>query len=258
VLYSIEDLTVPGPAGGITIRRYRPTSQPVGTVVYLHGGGWVLGTLDDYDRPLKALAVQSGCDVFSVDYRMAPEHRFPAATDDALAAVRWVGEQEVAGAIAVAGDSAGGNLAAVTAIRVRDEGGPDIAFQLLAYPVTDCDFASPSYEQWAQAPILPARDMHWYWDHYAPNAADRVHPHASPLRSEDLSGLPPALVVAAECDPLHDEVVAYARRLEEAGVPVELYEGAGMPHGFFTFNGILPQGDEALAHGARRLREHLS
>jgi acetyl esterase len=254
----VEELVIPGPHGDIPARRYRPVEAIPGTVVYYHGGGWVLGTLDDFDRPLKALAAQSGCQVISVDYRMAPEHRFPAATDDALAAVRWIAEQPGAGPIAVAGDSAGGNLAAVTAIRVRDEGGPEIAFQVLAYPVSDCDFGTASYREWAQAPILPIEDMRWYWDHYVPDEAQRTHPHASPLRAESLAGLPPALVVVAECDPLHDEVVAYARRLEADGGRVELHEGAGMPHGFFTFNGVLAQGDEALGLAARRLREALA
>jgi acetyl esterase len=257
-LFDVNEGLVPTPDGGIRYRWYRPTEEPAGTVVYFHGGGWVLGTLDDYDRPLTALAAQSGCDVVSIDYRMAPEYRFPAAVDDALAAVRWVGEQDGVRALAVAGDSAGGNLAAVTAIRVRDEGGPAISFQLLAYPVTDCDPTTESYSRWEEAPILPSRDMAWYWGHYVPEPAERSHPHASPLRTPDLSGLPPALVVIAECDPLHDEVVAFAARLVDAGVRVETYVGEGMPHGFFTFNGVLPQGDAALEHGGQRLREQLT
>jgi acetyl esterase len=258
VLRAVEDITIPGPDGPLAARWYRALGDRAGIVVYLHGGGWVLGTLDDYDRPLKALANMAGCDVLSVDYRLAPEHRFPAPLDDALAAVRWAGDQAAGAPIAVAGDSAGGNLAAVAVRRIRDEGGPQIALQLLAYPVSDCDFTTGSYEQWKDAPILPARDMHWYWGHYVPNPADRAHPDASPLRATDLSGLPPALVIVAECDPLHDEVVAYAGRLKDAGNEVELHEGPGMPHGFFTFNGVLPQADEALALGAARLRERLS
>jgi acetyl esterase len=256
-LFAIEDVAIAAEHGVIGARRYRPRERTPGTVVYYHGGGWVLGELEDYDRPLKALAAQSGCDVLSVDYRLAPEHRFPAAVEDALTALRWAGAQPGAGPIAVAGDSAGGNLAAVATQSARDEGGPQVVYQVLAYPVSDCDFGTSSYLEWSDAPILPSRDMQWYWNHYVPDSKDRSDPRASPLRAESFANLPPALIVVAECDPLRDEVRSYAHRLQQAGVEVEHYEGVGMPHGFFTFNGVLPQGDEVLALAARRLHDRI-
>ena len=196
----VRDVEAPGPHGNIPIRIYTPAGTgPFAMTIYYHGGGWVFGTVDEWDAVCRALAVESGCRVVSVDYRLAPEHPFPAAPDDAYDAFVWVGENLGAGRpLVVAGDSAGGNLAAVTALRVRDAGGPEIALQVLVYPVVDHDFTTGSYEQYAEEALLLNRlGMVWFWDHYAAEA-DRAHPYASPLRAADHSGLPPAYVLIAE------------------------------------------------------------
>jgi acetyl esterase len=204
---SVRDIVIPGQAGGIPARVYSPAPDAPGVVVYYHGGGWVLGSADQWDASVRALTVASGCDVVSVDYRLAPEHVFPAATDDAYDALVWAAGSLANGRpLVVAGDSAGGNLAAVSALRARDTGGPSLAFQVLVYPVTDYDLDRKSYHQYDGTEfIVNRRDMAWFWDHYVPDPAARANPYASPLRANDLAGLPPAYVVTDEHDPLRDE-----------------------------------------------------
>jgi acetyl esterase len=257
----IENRTIPGPDGEIPIRIYTPEGQgPWPVLVYFHGGGWVLGNLDTHDRVGRSLANRADCVVVSVDYRLAPEHRFPAAPEDAYAATRWAADNAAAFGgdgrrLAVAGDSAGGNLAAVVALMARDRGGPELSLQVLVYPVTDHDFDTPSYLEHAEGLMLWRAGMIWFWDHYAPEAADRGHPHASPLRAESLAGLPPALVITAEYDPLRDEGEAYAARLREAGVPVVLRRYPGMIHGFFGMAHAVDLAREAIDEAGRALRE---
>jgi len=231
-VHAVEDLEV----AGVPIRLYAPaagTDLPV--VVYLHGGGWVVGSLDSHDGLCRALANRAGCRVAAVHYRLAPEHRFPAAVDDCWAVTRWAFEQ--ASRVAVAGDSAGGNLAAVMALRARDAG-LRLAHQVLIYPVTDHRFDTASYAANAAGYGLTAAGMRWFWDHYL-GGADGAHPDASPLRAPSLAGVAPALVVVCGLDPLRDEGVAYAGRLREAGVPARLSEYDGMIHGFVRMSAVI-------------------
>jgi acetyl esterase len=255
---SVRDIVIPSQAGGMPARVYSPSSSAPGLVVYYHGGGWVLGSLDGWDASVRSLAIASGCDVVSVDYRLAPEHVFPAAADDAYDALVWAASR--AGLahgrpVVVAGDSAGGNLAAVTALRARDFGGPPIALQVLVYPVVDCDLDRRSYREYdGDELILNRRDMVWFWDRYTPDAAARVNPYASPLRAPSLSGLPPAYVVTAEHDPLRDEGFAYADRLRVARVPVEHRHFGSQIHAFFTFTGVLDDADKAVTDAGAAIR----
>lgn len=255
---SVRDIVIPSQAGGIPARVYSPSADAPGVVVYYHGGGWVIGSVDQWDASCRALAVASGCDVVSVEYRLAPEHIFPAAADDAFDAVVWVAS--VAGLAAgrpiiVAGDSAGGNLAAVTALRGRDAGGPAIALQVLVYPVTDSDLDRRSYHEYAGTELILNRgDMVWFWDHYAPDPDARVSPDAAPLRATDLAGLPPAYVLTAEHDPLRDEGFAYAERLQAARVPVEHRHFGSQIHGFFTFVNLLDDADRAVTEAGAAIR----
>lgn len=257
-LASVRDIIIPSQAGGMPARVYSPGAEAPGVVVYYHGGGWVFGSLDGWDASVRALAVASGCDVVSVDYRLAPEHRFPAAADDAFDALLWVASPAgLAGRrpVVVAGDSAGGNLAAVAALRARDTGGPPLALQLLIYPVTDCDLDRKSYHEFnGNDLILNRQDMVWFWDHYAPDPATRVNPYASPLRAADLTGLPPAYLVTAEYDPLREEGFAYADRLRDARVPVEHRHYASQIHAFFTFVNVLDDADKAVADAGAAVR----
>lgn len=258
----VEDRRIPGPAGEIQIRLYQPENAR-GVLVYFHGGGWVIGSLDSHDAPLRSLANAAGCSVVSVDYRLAPEHRHPAAAEDCYAATCWVADNARSlgadpDALAIGGDSAGGNLAAVTALLARERRGPRIRYQLLVYPVTDHDFERASYRENAEGYFLGREDMRWFWNHYVPSQTDRNLFTASPLRARDLSGLPPAHVVSAEFDPLRDEGEAYAARLREAGVPVSLTRYDGMIHGFFSMAAIIPRGRDAILEAAAKLRAALA
>lgn len=256
----VENRTVPGPAAEIPVRIYTPNgSGPFPVLVFFHGGGWVIGDLDTQDGPCRSLTNGAGCVVVSVDYRLAPEHKFPAAPQDTYAVTTWVAEN--AGSInadpariAVGGDSAGGNLAAVTSLMARDGGGPRLVFQLLIYPVTDgaCDTAS--YRDNADGFLLTNDLMQWFWNHYVRRTTDRQNPLASPLRAQSLRGLPPALVQTAELDPLRDEGEAYATRLKEAGVPVKLTRYKGMIHGFFGMASLIDQAKTAIDEAAAALR----
>ena len=261
---SVEDRTIPGPAGAIPVRVYRdsdgadPAARP--GLAWFHGGGHVIGSLDTHDAMARHLCREAGCVVVSVDYRMGPEHPFPAAVEDCVAAMRWLAEhgREIGadpGRLAVGGDSAGGNLAAVAALTARDEGGPALRHQLLVYPVTDYRCRGPSYERYARGyGTLEAESMRWFQRHYlgGPGSADDWR--ASPLLAADLSGLPPALVITAECDVLRDEGAAYAERLAESGTPCEHAPFPGMIHGFFGLLGIAGAAAEAHALAARALR----
>ena len=257
-LGSVRDIVIPSQAGGMPARVYSPSSSAPGLVLYFHGGGWVVGSLDGWDASVRGLAVASGCDVVSVDYRLAPEHVFPAAADDAYDALEWAASASgLAGGrpIVVAGDSAGGNLAAVSALRARDSGGPPLALQVLVYPVVDYDLDRRSYREYdGDELIVNRRDMIWFWDHYAPDPGTRVNPYASPLRASSLSGLPPVYLVTAEHDPLREEGFAYADRLRAARVPVDHRHFGSQIHGFFTFTGMLDDADKAVAEAGSAIR----
>jgi acetyl esterase len=262
-VHAVEDRSVPGPNGGVPIRVYWPSADgnlPV--VVYFHGGGWIMGSIDTHDAYCRALANASGTVAVSVDYRLAPEHKFPAGAEDAFAAARWVAENGSdigvdARRIALAGDSAGGNLAAAVTLMSRDRGTPPAAFQVLIYPVTDYNFDTDSYHENADGYHLTRSGMMWGWRHYLDKQEDGHSSYASPLRADDLRGLPPALVITAQFDPLRDEGEAYAERLRASGVPVTLRRYNGMIHGFARRLGLLTRAEEALHEIADALRAAL-
>lgn len=229
-----------------------PSSAPAGLIVYYHGGGWVVGTIEDYQPLCRELAAGTGCSVVIVDYRLAPEHLYPAAAQDAWRALEWAADAmaEFTGRQApllVAGDSSGGNLAAVVAQRSRAAGGPAIALQVLAYPVTDCDLDTESYREPENQLLLTRETMRWFWNLYVPDHPSRAHPGASPLREPELAGLPAAIVVTAEHDVLRDEGEAYAWRMRAAGVPVTLRRFTGQMHGFLSRFAAQPSAAAALA-----------
>jgi acetyl esterase/lipase len=259
-VHEVVDLTVDGPGGELPVRLYRQSSErPAPALLYFFGGGWVLGTIDTADGVARALANASGAMVVVAGYRLAPEHPFPAAIDDCYAATRWVAEHaDEIGAdpsrVAVGGDSAGGNLAAAVSLRARADG-PALVGQLLVYPNTD-QLADDESIRTADDPFLFNRhSVAWYRQHYLADPGDAADPLASPLRAESLTGLPPALVITAEYDPLRDQGEAYARRLADSGVPVELSRYPGMAHGFFTMAGTHPASRAAIAQSATRLKE---
>jgi acetyl esterase len=246
---SVRDDTI----AGVRVRRYDPrpgTTLP--TLVYLHGGGWVIGSLDTHDSACRALAARTPCRVVAVDYRLAPEHPFPSGLEDGWAVLQAVaaGEQ---GPVAVGGDSSGGNLAAVLALRARDAGIP-LALQVLIYPVTDADLNTRSYRDYASGHGMSSADMEWFWNHYMGDR-DRFIAEASPLRHKSLVGVAPAFIELSEYDVLHDEGVAYGNRLKEEGVPVEVVEQAGMLHGFIRQAGIFDRTPVVWDQIAGALRE---
>jgi acetyl esterase len=257
----VEDRTIPGPNGEVPIRIYTPAGDvPFPALVFYHGGGWVVGSVPLSDHTCRAFANAAGCVVVSVEYRLAPEHPFPAPLEDCYAATKWTVEhaREIGvdpERVAVGGISAGGNLAAAVAIAARDRGGPPIAFQLLVVPVTDSRLGQASHQENGAGYGLTIEGMRWYWDLYTPNEADRTNPLAAPLLADDLSGLPPAMVLTAEYDPLRDEGEEYAARLREAGVPVESKRYAGMTHGFLSSAHVIDGGKEGIADAARALRQ---
>jgi acetyl esterase len=259
----VEDRRIPGPGGELPVRIYTPAGTgPFGVLVFFHGGGFVLCDLDTHDPTCRALCRSVGCVVVSVDYRLAPEHRFPAGPEDCYTATRWAAgaAAELGGdpaRVAIAGDSAGGNLAAAVALMARDRGGPKLLHQLMVYPVTDCSFETRSYHDNGQGYMLSTAAMKWFWNHYLASEKDGANPYASPLRAADLRGLAPATVITAEYDPLRDEGEAYAARLKEAGVPTELRRYDGVIHGFLGMGEFLSQARDAMEFGARRLREAL-
>lgn len=260
----VEDRGIPGPGGTIPVRIYTPRGEgPFPILVYFHGGGWVLSNLETHDALCRKLTNRAGCLVVSVDYRLAPEHKFPAAVEDSYAAASWVAEhaRELNGdptRLAVGGDSAGGNLSAVTTLLAREQGGPSIRFQFLIYPVTD-HFAGSTQRQSfienGEGYFLTREGMKRFLGYYLPSPEHGTDPRFAPLQANDLSGLPPALVVTAEYDPLRDEGEAYAERLRKAGVPVILKRYDGMIHGFFTMAGVIDQSNKAIDETAEILRQ---
>lgn len=261
---AVTDREIPGPAGPIPIRIYRPIADAgLPVLVYFHGGGWTIGSLDQVDPVCRALANRADCLVVSVDYRLAPEHPFPAAVEDCYAAVQWVAQHGAelsadSSRLAVGGDSAGGNLAAAVSLLARDDNGPRIALQLLIYPATEYAVPRASWLEHAKAPLLTTDDVLWFWAQYLPDAADRADPRATPSSATDLTGLPPAFVITAEYDPIRDDGEGYARRLAEAGVEVTATRYPGVFHGFFGFVGMLARTDEALRDAAVALTARLA
>jgi acetyl esterase len=260
----VEDRTFAGPAGDVPVRIYRPTDaagpQPV--LVWFHGGGWVLGSITGSDLTCRELAVQAGVVVVSVGYRLAPEHPYPSGLDDCLAALVWVaaaaGELGVDPTrVAVGGDSAGGNLAAVVARAARDAGGPVVRFQLLVYPITDALMSYPSVRDNGQGYMLTDDSMKWFIELYLGDDGDPKDPRVSPIYADDLSGLPPALVITAEFDPLRDEGEAYGTRLQQARVATKVSRYDGMIHGFFSMGAMVEAARPATAEAADALRRAL-
>jgi acetyl esterase len=259
------DRSIPTASGPRRARVYAPESAPASNapgLVFFHGGGWVLGSIESYDRLCRALAQRAAVRVVSVDYRLAPEHPFPAATEDAVATTRWVLDHALAlgldvSRVAVGGDSAGGNLAALVSLALRDaERRP--AFQLLIYPATDLTRTSPSHAMFQEGYFLDHAAMDWYLGHYLRDPADAKNPLASPLRVDDLSGLPPALVLTAGFDPLRDEGIAYAERMRAAGVEVELASFPGQMHGFLFLGAAVRDAVRAIDLASGSLRKALA
>jgi len=265
VVASVRERAVPGPDGDVPVRIYEPRTEGTpAPLVFFHGGGWMLGDLDTHDALCRELASESGCLVVAVDYRLAPEHRFPAGLEDCYAATRWVAANADAldcrtDALAIAGDSAGGTLAAGVGILARDRGGPEIDYQVLAYPATNHAFDTDSYEENAQGYFLTRKDMERFWDGYLGSDLDGAHPYASPLRTERLDGLPPSLVLTCGFDPLRDDGTELADRLSAAGVPTRHVRYEDMIHGFLTMlsDPRLDRAEEAIEEIGTELRDAL-
>jgi acetyl esterase len=272
-MYRAANVAMPAPdgvevedssAGDIPIRIYRtknkkPDDEPQPAVVFFHGGGWVLGDLETHDGPCRQLALAANCTVIAVDYRLAPEHPFPASIDDCYNATQWVADNAESldidpDRITVAGDSAGGNLSAGVCIKARDENGPSICFQLLIYPVTDASMGTGSYEENSDGYLLTRETMAWFWNHYIGDD-HAENPHASPIAASDLSGLPPACVITAEFDPLRDEGEAYGEALKQAGVSTKIVRFDGMIHTFFGMTDILDGSRQAMALASEQLAQ---
>jgi acetyl esterase len=259
----VEDRSIAGPGPDIPVRIYTPVGAgPFPILAWFHGGGWVIGDLDSADGTARQLTVGANCVTVSVDYRLAPETKFPGAADDCYAATVWAAQHAAelngdASRLAVGGDSAGGNLAAAVALMARDRQTPALAFQLLIYPVTDRNFATASYTDNAEGYLLSKASMEWYWDHYLSDPSDALNPYAAPLQAKDFSGLPPALVITAEYDPLCDEGEAYGARLKAAGIPTVCTRYHGMIHGFFGMWGALDKGKRAIHEASAALRQAL-
>jgi len=242
------------------VRVYTPEGQgPWPSLLFIHGGGWVLGDLESHDDVCRSLAHRTPCVVVSVDYRRSPEVKYPVPLDDCETALRWLVEHAKdlgidPAKVAVGGDSAGGNLAAGLAIRIRDKGGPKIAYQLLIYPATDRSVGRDSQREFASGFGLSRSNMQWFWDCYLRETADRVNPEVSPLRAKSLKGLPPAFVLTAHSDVIRDEGEDFAKALHEAGVPVKCVRFRAMNHGFIRMGGVYPQSDHALTVLASALR----
>jgi len=258
----VEDRTIPGPGGEIPVRIYVPQGNgPFGVLVYFHGGGWVVGNIEMTDQPCRMLTNAGRCVTISVDYRLAPEHKFPAGPEDCYSATKWAADNAAAlncdpARIAVGGTSAGATLAAAVALMARDRGGPRVAYQLLVYPATTSALDTPSHRQFAKDNyyILSRADMEWFWGHYLGSEADRTNPYACPAFANTLRGVAPAFVITAEYDPLRDEGEAYAARLREEGVQVVLRRYDGVTHGFFGMPAQLDKAKAAIAEAGSALR----
>jgi acetyl esterase len=260
-VFKTSDQSIPGPAGAIPVRIFVPrqASELLPVLVWLHGGGHVVGTLDSYDALCRQLALQGDCIVVSVAYRLAPEHKFPAGVEDSFAALQWAAEHaaEIGGdprRLAVGGDSAGGNLAAVCAILARDAGSPSLTMQVLVYPRTAPDEEFPSHHEFAEGHLLTRKTILWFHRHYRSSDANMQDFRYAPLVCKDLSRLPPALIIVGECDPLHDDGVAYAQRLQREGNTVELTDYPGMIHPFLSMGGAVDAGRRAVTQVADVLK----
>jgi acetyl esterase len=257
----VEDRTIPGPAGDLKARVYTPSGEPPFPVmVFFHGGGWVIGDLESHDSLCRTLTNASGSMIVAVDYRLAPEHKFPAAVDDCYAAARWVADHAAdLGAdpsrLGVGGDSAGGNLSAVVSLLARDRGGPKFAYQLLIYPATDSAMNMPSVRENGEGYFLTFQDMVWFTNHYIRGAGDKLNPLVSPLLAADHAGLPAAIIVTAEFDPLRDEGEAYGEKLRQAGVSVKVRRYDGTIHGFLSMSGVISRGQDAARDVGADVRE---
>jgi len=256
------DVSIPGRGGAIPGRFYRAHQrmQPCPLLVYFHGGGFMLGNIELYDTSCRRLAIKGDCAVLSVDYRLTPEHRFPAAVEDAYAATLWCSRNAAKlnvdlNALVVGGDSAGGNLSAVVAQMAHDSGEFKVAGQILIYPCTELVEECPSFVRNATGYMLTTAAVRWFYDEYVPQRADRLDPRASPARRKNLRGLPPALIISAEFDPLVDENEAYAKRLKEAGVPTQYHCFKGMLHPFFTLGAVIDAAADAEDLVAAELRK---
>ena len=256
----VDDRTIPGPDGDVPVRIYTPEGDgPFPILAWYHGGGWVVGDLESADASARSLCVGGGCVVVSVDYRLAPDTKFPGPAEDCWAATTWAVENASsingdASRLAVGGDSSGGNLAAAMCLMAADRGGPAIALQVLVYPVTDVDFNTVSYGENAEGYSLTKATMQWYWDQYLSGREDAANPYAAPLQAKSLAGQPPALVITAEYDPLRDEGEAYAQRLREAGVETTATRYDGMIHGFFGMGAVVDKGQQAVDEACAALR----
>ncbi|BDI28673.1 putative lipase/esterase [Capsulimonas corticalis] len=257
----VQDLRIPASDADIPVRAYTPlgaaAAPPI--LVFSHGGGWFRGTLDIFDTPCRQLANATGCLVVSVDYRLAPEHKFPLPLNDCWEVTQWIAAHgaDLGGdpsRLIVAGDSSGGNLAAAVARRTRDAGGPPIAAQLLIYPVTNCAFDTPSYTEFAQGYSLTRASMETCWDYYLSDPADAASPDASPLRAPDFTSLPPAVILTAEYDPLRDDGEQYADKLQSAGVPVHRKRLPGLIHGALHMTGIVDASKQIYEEAGEGLR----
>lgn len=257
----VEDRSVSWRDAEVPVRIYTPAGTgPFPILIWCHGGGMVVGDLETADATARHLTVETGCVTVSVDYRLAPETKFPGACDDCYAAAVWASDnaasiQGDASRMAVGGDSAGGNLAAVVAQMARDRAHPDLAFQLLVYPMTALDFETPSYVDNADGYLLTRDSMKWYWDQYLGASDDPNHPYAVPSKARSFQNLPPALVITAEFDPLRDEGETYAKNLEAAGVPTTCTRYDGMIHGFFAMSGAVDKASQAVSEAAAAMKK---
>jgi acetyl esterase len=262
----IANIAIPATRGEIAARSYAPvaaSSEPLPTLVYFHGGGWVIGSIETHDGLCRMIANGSGCRVISVEYGLAPENKFPGPVEDAMSAIEWIEKNAAqlgvdANRLAVGGDSAGGNLAAVVAQIAKAKGGPKIAFQMLLFPVTQIGDETTSLREYAEGYFLERKTLDWFYAHYLPVDADRNDPRISPLHAEDVSGLPPAYVMLGGFDPLHDEGMAYAEKLRAAGVSAAVVDYPDMVHVFIYLQAILPQAAEALNAAAKALKTALA
>ena len=260
-VYKVQNFSIDGPGGEIPLRVYTPTgTSPLPILVWYHGGGWVLGNLNTTDVACRHLCNKAQCIVVSVDYRLAPEAKFPAAAEDCFTATKWTSNNASSlggdqARLAVGGMSAGGNLAAAVSLMARDRGGPTIAHQLLVVPVTERKFDTQSYIDNAEGYALTRDAMIWYWDSYLTDTKDEENPYAAPMRASDLSGLPPAFIITGEYDPLRDEGEAFGTRLAESGVTTQIKRYDGMFHLFFNLPTTLSKGGEAMNDASNALKK---
>jgi acetyl esterase len=254
-LANVEDIKIPTSGGEIPGRRYTP-EDAAGKIMWIHGGGWVICDLDTHDAMCRLLAKESGCEVFALDYRLAPEHPFPAPVEDCWDALQWVSAQANGEPLILGGDSAGGNMTAVCTLRARDRSGPELALQVLVYPAVGNDLTTESAQLYGSGPdtFLTVEEMEYFWAHYAGNEADDSIPELVPLNADDHSGLPPAIVVTAEYDPLRDDGLAYVKTLSDAGVPATHYHYDDVFHAFFSLVNLIERGNEAVAQVGADIR----